>query len=124
MLEVLALLVSLAKPPELAIPAWPRLATPSFRPAERALTNWAIQAALDLDLRTDAALRWLAGNVPANVPRCIRLNNYWCIKKAGWPGEIGADGEGHAAFASADEGASAAVILLRRYYLNYGRKSA
>jgi hypothetical protein len=124
MLEVLALLVSLAEPPHVAIPEWPRLATPAFRPAERALTNWAIQAALDLDLGTDAALRWLAGNVPANLPRCIRLNNYWCLKKAAWPGEIGADAEGHAAFASAGEGAGAAVILLRRYYLDYGRKSA
>ena len=124
MLEVLALLLSLADLPHVAVPAWPALAKPSFEPAERALSNWPLQAALDLNLGTDTAFRWLAGDVPANLPRCIRLNNYWCIKKVGWPGAIGADGEGHAAFASADEGASAAVILLRRYYLDYGRKSA
>ena len=124
MLEAFALLLSLAGPSHVTLPALAALAKPSFQPAERALSKWPAQAVLDLDLGTDTALRWLAGNVPANLPRCIRLNNYWCIKKAAWPGEIGADAEGHAAFASASEGAGAAVILLRRYYLDYGRKSA
>ena len=124
MLELLALLALLADPSRVALPAWPTLAKPSFHPAERALTNWPVQAALDLDVGADTGLKWVAGNVPESLPRCIRLNNYWCIKKAGWPGEVGADGEGHAAFASASKGAGAAVTLLRRYYLDYGRKSA
>jgi hypothetical protein len=59
-----------------------------------------------------------------NLPRCIPLNNYWCVKKAGWAGELGADAEGHVAFTSAQQGAVAAVTLLRRYYLGYGRRSA
>jgi hypothetical protein len=129
MLEVLALLFSMAQPlahpPQLALPKLPRLLKDAaFQPAERAVTNWRRQAGLDLQLPTETALRWLAGSSPANLPRCIRLNNYWCIKKAGWAGEIAADPEGHVAFASAQEGAVVAVQLLRRYYLDYGRKSA
>jgi hypothetical protein len=124
MLEVLALVLSLAKPPHLAMPAFPGMSRASFQPGERAVDNWRMQAALDLDLGADAALRWLTGKAPANLPRCIRLNNYWCIKKAGWAGELGADAEGHVAFASAEAGAAAAITLLRRYYLDYGRKSA
>jgi hypothetical protein len=124
MLELLALGLSLAKPPHLMMPALPAPARASFQSGERAVDNWRMQAALDLDLGPEAALRLLAGKAPANLPRCIRLNNYWCIKKAGWAGELGADQEEHVAFASADEGAAAAITLLRRYYLDYGRKSA
>ncbi|MEA2840676.1 MAG: hypothetical protein QOF41_2006 [Methylobacteriaceae bacterium] len=125
MLEFVALLLSLAKPPYLTIPALPPLAkTASFQPVGRAVDNWRMQAALDLELGAETSLRWLAGASPANLPRCIRLNNYWCIKKAGWSGELASDPDGHAAFASAKDGAVAAVALLRRYYLEYGRKSA
>jgi hypothetical protein len=125
MLEVFALVLVLVKPPNVAMPALASvIKAASFQPAERAVSNWRIQAALDLDLGTDTAVRWLAGTKPINPPRCIRLNNYWCIKSAGWVGEIGADAEGHVAFASAEDGAVAAVLLLRRYYLDYGRKSA
>jgi hypothetical protein len=123
-LELAALLFSLTKPPDLAPPRLPPLWKASFDPTERAVDNWRRQAALDLDLSTQTVVRWLAGSSPGNLPRCIRLNNYWCIKKAGWPGEIASDAEGHVAFASAEEGAMVAVQLLRRYYLQYGRKSA
>jgi hypothetical protein len=61
---------------------------------------------------------------PAFVARCVKLNNYWCIKKARWNGEIGADSEGHTGFASAADGADAAAQLLRRYYREFGRRSA
>ncbi len=54
----------------------------------------------------------------------MRLNNGWCIKSARWPGEIGADGEGHTAFATLADGADAAASLLRRYYRDYGRRTA
>jgi hypothetical protein len=94
MVEILALFF-LATAPHVALPAGPTLsATSAFLPAERAVGNWRAQAALDLDLGAEAALRWVGGAVPANLPRCIRLNNYWCMKKAGWAGEIGADPEG------------------------------
>jgi hypothetical protein len=125
MLEILAFLLPLVQAPQIAFPTFAILAgTSVFHPAERAVGNWRMQAALDLDLGVDTALRWVTGTVPANLPRCIRLNNYWCMKKAGWSGEIGADPEGHAAFASAEQGAVAAIVLLRRYYVDYGRKSA
>ena len=58
------------------------------------------------------------------VTRCVKLNNYWCIKRARWTGQIGHDEEGHVGFATAERGADAAVALLRRYYLDYGRRSA
>jgi hypothetical protein len=125
MLEVLALFLSITKP---ALPAMPRLppivTAAAYRAPERLVDNWRTQAALDVNISPETALHWLAGDVPANLPRCVRLNNYWCIKKAGWAGEIAADAEGHVAFASAEEGAVVAVLLLRRYYLEYGRKSA
>jgi hypothetical protein len=124
MLELLGLFLVLARPPALPMTAIPAIWKPSFRFAERAVDNWRLQAALDLDLGAQTASGWLLGNTPANLPRCIRLNNYWCIKTAGWAGEIGVDAEGHAAFASAEEGAVAAVVLLRRYYRDYGRRSA
>ncbi|PPD45478.1 MAG: hypothetical protein CTY15_03555, partial [Methylocystis sp.] len=56
--------------------------------------------------------------------RCVKLNNYWCVKRAGWNGEIAADADGHVAFASAEEGAAVAALLLRRYYVDYKRHSA
>src|SRR3712207_9464339 len=58
------------------------------------------------------------------VTRCVKLNNYWCIKSARWNGELATDNEGHVGFVSADHGADAAANLLRRYYLDYNRKSA
>ncbi|MEK8122808.1 hypothetical protein WOB59_06925 [Methylocystis sp. IM4] len=56
--------------------------------------------------------------------RCVKLNNYWCVKRAGWTGEIASDADGHVAFASAEEGAAVAALLLRRYYVDYKRHSA
>jgi hypothetical protein len=58
------------------------------------------------------------------MSRCVKLNNYWCIKKAGWNGEIASDAEGHVAFASALEGATVAALLLKRYYVDYNRHTA
>ncbi|SFK17782.1 hypothetical protein [Methylocapsa palsarum] len=98
----------------------PAAALPVFRPADRSVSNWKAQSADNLTFPHDAAL---ADDVP-NVPRCVKLNNYWCVKRAGWTGELAADAEGHVAFASASEGAIVAAMLLRRYYLNYGLHSA
>jgi hypothetical protein len=96
---------------------------PTFEARERAVSNWRVEAATGLDVPVDTRVR-LAMGARANVPRCVRLNNYWCIKKAGWNGEIAADGEGHVAFASAREGAVVAAKLLRRYYMDFGRHNA
>lgn len=125
--------------------AWLWLAAPApppqaaFRPLAREVTNWREQASFSLDLpplsalslqwgieANDAAgaLRAAAGEGKLSVARCVRLNNYWCIKRAGWAGEIAADAEGHVAFASAAEGALVAASLLRRYYVDFRCHSA
>lgn len=126
LIEALGLVAMLAAPPDWPdwrawAPAWP---APAYRPATRAVDNWRWQAASSLQWPPDKALKLAAGGDPGGITRCVRLNNYWCVKRAGWAGEIAADAEGHVAFASALEGASVAALLLRRYYLDFDRKSA
>ena len=96
---------------------------PRYDPAARAVSNWHEQTGAALRPRALAVTASLAKD-PSYVARCVRLNNGWCIKSARWPGEIGADGEGHTAFATLDDGADAAARLLRRYYRDYSRRSA
>lgn len=114
----------------LASAHWPqqpdlsRLLSASYIPAQRAVDNWRRQAALNLDLPPEQALALALGRDFKGLTRCVRLNNYWCVKKAGWTGEIAADNEGHVAFASAADGAAGAAQLLRRYYTDFGLHSA
>ncbi len=75
-------------------------------------------------MKPDQSAALLNESAGPSVARCVKLNNYWCIKKAGWSGEIAADGAGHVAFASAVEGAAVAALLLRRYYVDFGRHTA
>lgn len=112
---------SLAASSNSALPASP--AKVAFDPARRVVSNWSAEAMENLDLSAKAKAD-LAGPGPLAFPRCVMLNNYWCIKRARWAGEIAADSEGHVAFASAIDGAIAATMLLRRYYLDYNRRSA
>lgn len=100
----------------------PRTAT--YDTAERAVSNWRTEAAVHLDLDPSIAKAFSEGGDPRSVPRCVKLNNYWCIKGTGWNGMLAADPEGHAAFASAADGAAVAALLLRRYYLDFSRRSA
>ena len=96
----------------------------TFTAEAKAVSNWREEAVQDLH---PTPLSRLAVALRAERPvvtRCVKLNNYWCIKSARWNGEIGTDDEGHVGFASADQGADAAVRLLRRYYLDFNRKSA
>ena len=95
-----------------------------YEPPARAVANWRGETLRALAPAPLAALVWLSPGETRVATRCVRLNNYWCIKRAGWPGEVGADDEGHTAFASAEAGADAAAALLRRYYLDFGRRSA
>jgi len=130
MLESLMLLMALAAPPQaprLRLAPAPLLALaapPAYQPQERAVGNWRLESALALDLPPLGALRQFAGTAPGQTPRCVKLNNYWCIKRAGWNGEIAADPDGHVAFASAEEGAAVAALLLRRYYVDFKRHTA
>jgi hypothetical protein len=96
----------------------------AFESEARAVSNWRREALHGLSPAPLAALAVVLGVERPVITRCVKLNNYWCIKSARWAGEIGSDDEGHVGFASADHGADAAVRLLRRYYLDFDRKSA
>jgi hypothetical protein len=122
-------LVALAPADPSPAPSWPGsmlklMSSPSYQAGERLVDNWRLESAINLDLSPLQAVSLAAGHDLAQTPRCVKLNNYWCIKRAGWNGEIAADFEGHVAFASALEGAAVATQLLRRYYVEYGRHSA
>jgi len=95
-----------------------------YEPENRAVTNWRSEAIEALEPRTVVALAALFKAERPFVTRCVKLNNYWCIKSARWNGELATDGEGHVGFASAEHGADAAALLLKRYYLDFGRRSA
>ncbi|GJD86813.1 hypothetical protein BHAOGJBA_0309 [Methylobacterium hispanicum] len=95
-----------------------------YEAAARAVTNWRSETGEALLPASLALVARLSASDPAFVARCVKLNNYWCIKRARWPGEIGGDAEGHTGFASAADGADAAANLLRRYYRTYGRRTA
>ena len=99
-------------------------APPQFLPAARSVSNWRAQAGGHLDLPPERAQALASGAEEKGVTRCVRHNNYWCVKGVGWNGMLAADAEGHAAFASAEEGAAVAALLLRRYYMAYSRRSA
>ncbi|GJE60837.1 hypothetical protein [Methylobacterium trifolii] len=96
---------------------------PTFQAEARAVSNWHGEAGAALRPVSLALVARFAQSDPAFVARCVKLNNYWCIKRARWPGEIGGDAEGHTAFATAADGADAAASLLRRYYREYGRRT-
>lgn len=112
------------------LPAIPRTAEaaptppPSLSLVARAVSNWREQAGENLAPGSLAFVVRHAATEPGFVARCVRLNNYWCIKQAGWSGELGGDAEGHTGFATAADGADAAAQLLRRYQREYGRRSA
>ncbi|MGU3663743.1 hypothetical protein ACLBX9_06085, partial [Methylobacterium sp. A49B] len=112
-----------ARPPAMTSGSPAAPAPPRFDPATRSVSNWHAQTGQHLLPQALAVTASLAED-PSYVARCVRLNNGWCIKSARWPGEIGADGEGHTAFATLDDGADAAASLLRRYYRDYGRRTA
>ena len=99
-------------------------AAPQFLPAARSVSTWRAQAGGNLDLPPERAQALASGAEEKGVTRCVRLNNYWCVKGVGWNGMLAADAEGHVAFATAEEGAAVAALLLRRYYLSYSRRSA
>jgi hypothetical protein len=96
----------------------------AFDAANRAVSNWRTEAMDNLGRFEDPKTDRTGESALLNIPRCVKLNNYWCIKRARWAGEIAADAEGHVAFASAIDGAIAAAMLLRRYYLDYHFRSA
>jgi len=134
MIETLALMLATAapeKPPQALVdPASITLvslsltAPPAYQPNQRAVDNWRTESALALEMDPLAVARRALALETGDPARCVKLNTYWCIKRAGWTGEIAADADGHVAFATAAEGAAVAALLLRRYYVDYDRRSA
>lgn len=108
----------------LAIDPGARFQQARYEPDARQVSNWRLEAFDALEPKTVVTLTALFKAERPFVTRCVKLNNYWCIKSARWNGELAKDNEGHVGFASADHGADAAATLLRRYYLEFGRKSA
>ena len=95
-----------------------------YEPEAREVSNWRREAMDALEPKPIVAMAALFKAERPFVTRCVKLNNYWCIKSARWNGELATDNEGHVGFVSADHGADAAATLLRRYYLDFNRKSA
>lgn len=95
-----------------------------YQPDTREVSNWRREAMDALEPKPVVVMAALLKAERPFVTRCVKLNNYWCIKSARWNGELATDNEGHVGFVSADHGADAAATLLRRYYLEFNRKSA
>ncbi|MGF9761541.1 hypothetical protein AAII07_40750 [Microvirga sp. 0TCS3.31] len=102
----------------------PQAVAARYEPASREVTNWRSEAMDALEPKPVVAMAALFRAERPFVTRCVKLNNYWCIKSARWNGELATDSEGHVGFVSADHAADAAATLLRRYYLEFNRKSA
>lgn len=120
----LAAAIVAALAPWEGLPGFVAPEAPDYRPAQRAVENWRSESVFNLDIGAQQTLALTLGRDIRGVSRCVRLNNYWCVKKAGWTGEIAADAEGHVAFASAADGAAVAAQLLRRYYVDFRLRSA
>ncbi len=102
----------------------PQAVAATYQPGAREVTNWRAEAMDALEPKPVVVMAALFRAERPFVTRCVKLNNYWCIKSARWNGELATDNEDHVGFVSADHGADAAATLLRRYYLDYNRKSA
>ncbi|MDF2975022.1 MAG: hypothetical protein K0R61_5472, partial [Microvirga sp.] len=102
----------------------PQALAARYEPESREVTNWRSEAMDALEPKPVVAMAAVFRAERPFVTRCVKLNNYWCIKSARWNGELATDAEGHVGFATADHSADAAATLLRRYYLEFNRKSA
>lgn len=81
------------------------------------VSNWKSQAYKHLSVDSETLK-----NHP--YKRCIKLNNYWCLKDVGWNGRVGRDNDNHTAFKNGYFAARAAARNLRTAYIRHNRKSA
>ena len=93
----------------------PQAVAARYEPVSREVTNWRSEAMDALEPKPVVAMAAVFRAERPFVTRCVKLNNYWCIKSARWNGELATDAEGHVGFATADHSADAAATLLRRY---------
>ena len=89
----------------------------TFSPDRKEVSNWKAQAAVHLNVKPETLAKY-------ESLRCVKLNNYWCLKDVGWVGVIGHDSDNHTAFSDGFFAARAAVRNFRTAYVISGRKSA
>lgn len=85
--------------------------------------NWRAQAVANL-VDSEGSPLTMSEIDGRNLLRCIKLNNYWCLKDVGWLGGVGSDSDNHTAFRGGEWAARAAVRNFRTAYFTHGRKSA
>lgn len=95
----------------------PASAQPTFNENNMEVENWQQEALKNLKVDRESLLNH------KNL-RCIKLNNYWCLKDVGWNGGIGRDEDGHTAFSYGAYAARATVRNLRTAYSIHKRFSA
>lgn len=99
------------------IPATMAADAPTYDAASRVVSNWKEQSVAHLGVaESDLAKH--------KFLRCIKLNNYWCLKDMGWNGRLGRDADNHTAFVNGEMAARAAVRNFRTAYSTRGRKTA
>lgn len=90
-------------------------------PPPSGLAGMTAPAGTGLIVWTDAG--WRDAAVSARLPKCARINNYWCVKTPGadtWNGQIGEDDRGHAQFDHPTYSARAFVRLMHTYRFKHG----
>lgn len=89
-----------------------------------AVPNWQDQATQNLiSVKTGKPVTFAEIKSHPRLLRCIKMNNYWCIKDVGWNGRLGRDKAKHTVFKSAQWSARAVARDLKSKY-NRNLKSA
>lgn len=88
-----------------------------FDGAKKSMTNWELEAVAHLGVTQEMLAKH-------KYLRCVKLNNYWCLKDVGWNGSVGRDSDGHTAFLDGSMAARAVVRNFRTSYFKHGRKTA
>ena len=91
--------------------------SPVFDKSTKSVSNWKSEATEHIGFGPDDFQR-------KEGLRCVKLNNYWCLKDFGWQGGIGHDSDNHTAFVNGNMAARAAVRNLRTSYIKHKRLSA
>ena len=89
----------------------------TYDTTSRSVSNWRVEAELHLSVSSETL-------TIHRHKRCIKLNNYWCLKDVGWNGGIGKDRDSHTAFINRYFASRAAVRNFRTAYIKHNRKSA
>ena len=67
----------------------PAVLAASYDAEAREISNWRTETLAALEPKPVAIAAALLSAERPVMTRCVKLNNYWCIKSARWDGEIG-----------------------------------